>query len=162
MSSLNRLPRPHAGHHGRAAAVALVTLAIWLGVGLQGAYWAGRLWGAGMPLVSALPPTSEPVIDPVRIARALGVEPSTATATPPVSAAAEGSGAGWRLVGVIADRQGAGAAVLARDGMVARAYRVGATLPDGWRLERVARTEVWLVPTGGGEALRLALPTPPR
>jgi general secretion pathway protein C len=162
MPMLNRFPIPWSDQRGRVAVVALVTVAIWLGVGLQGAYWAGRLWGAEVPVVSALPPTSEPVIDPVRIARALGVEPSTATATPPVSAAAEGSGAGWRLVGVIADRQGAGAAVLARDGMVARAYRVGATLPDGWRLERVARTEVWLVPTGGGEALRLVLPTPPR
>jgi hypothetical protein len=162
MPMLNQSPLSWSGQRGRVAVVALVTVAIWLGAGLQGAYWAGRLWGAEAPVVSALPPTSAPVIDPARVARALGAGHGARTNAAPPTAVADGGGVGWRLVGVIADRHGAGAAVLARDGTVPRAYRVGATLPDGWRLERVARTEVWLVPTGGGEALRLALPTPPR
>jgi len=162
MPMLNRFPIPWSDQRGRVAVVALVTVAIWLGVGLQGAYWAGRLWGAEAPVVSALPPTSEPVIDPARVARALGGGQGAEVLFAPLASAVDGTNIGWQLVGVIADRQGAGVAVLARDGMVARAYRVGATLPDGWRIERVARTEVWLVPTGGSEALRLVLPTPPR
>ena len=115
-----------------------------------------------MPVASALPPPSAPVVDPVRVARALGAGSDAGARPQPSAATADTASAGWRLVGVIADRHGAGAAVLARDGAAARAYRVGATLPDGWRIERVERTEVWLTPVGGGEALRLALPTPPR
>jgi len=61
---------------------------------------------------------------------------------------------------VIADRRGAGAAVLVRDGTPARPYRVGTTLPDGWRVVRVERAEVWLAPPGGGEAQRLTVPVP--
>lgn len=149
--------------YGGVTLAGLSALLLWLLVGLQAAYWGWRVWGNPVPEPRPLPAGSVAAVDPARIARALGAgasaAPSGAVSAPAPAPAAAG---GWRLTGVIADRDGGGAAVLVRDGAPARAYRVGSTLPDGWRVSRIERTAVWLAPAQGGEALRLPIPAPPR
>lgn len=132
-------------------------LMLWAGVGFQLAYWVWQGWGRAAPShPQPLPPVSAPVIDAQRVARALGGgEPAGAVAEP--ASPATGTGP-WRLLGVVAGRDGAGSAVLARDGQPPRAVRQGTALPDGWRVAGVARDAVTLVPTGGGEAVTLRLP----
>ncbi|MEW6693867.1 MAG: hypothetical protein AB1371_02775 [Pseudomonadota bacterium] len=64
----------------------------------------------------------------------------------------------WTLQGVLAGGGGTGAAVLQREGERPIAYRVGARLPDGWRLTRVERRQVWLAPPHGAGVVVLRLP----
>ncbi|WP_144329153.1 hypothetical protein [Tepidimonas charontis] len=146
---------------GRVTVAALTSLALWALAGAQTAYWGWRAWGVAPAEPLPSPTVSAAVVDTARVARALGAQvvPS-ADGDAPLAQAAPAShpAQGWRLVGVIADRAGAGAALLAREGSAPRAYRVGATLPDGWRVDRVERTGVWLAPVQGGEAVRLSLP----
>lgn len=130
---------------------------VWMLAGLQAAYWGWQGWGRAAPSQpQPLPPASAPVIDAQRVARALGGG-ETAGTVAESSSPAPGAGP-WRLVGVVAGRDGAGSAVLARDGQPPRAVRQGTALPDGWRVARVERDAVTLVPTGGGEAVTLRLP----
>lgn len=130
---------------------------LWLAVGWQLAYWVWQGWGRAAPShPQPLPPVSAPVIDVQRMARALGGG-ETAGAVAQPSSPAPGAGP-WRLLGVVAGRDGAGAAVLARDGHPPRAVRQGAALPDGWRVARVERDAVTLVPSVGGEAVTLRVP----
>lgn len=147
--------------YGRATPASIVALLLWLLVGVQAAYWGWRVWGNLPPEPQPLPPSSTAAVDIERVARALGAgafaEPSAAGMALPSTAAG-----GWRLTGVIAGHNGGGAAVLERDGMPARAYRVGSVLPDGWRVSRIERGAVWLMPAQGTEAIRLSMPTAPR
>jgi len=152
--------RPLQPGGDRAPWVGGVAWVLWLLVGLQAAYWGWRLWGSAAVQLPALSPISVANVDPQRMARVLTQK--SAMAVPEAAAAAAGTAtvADWRVVGVIADRRGDGAAVLVREGVPARLYRVGTALPDGWRVVRVERAEVWLVPPGGGEAQRLTVPVP--
>lgn len=146
---------------GRATLAGLSAFLLWLLVGLQAAYWGWGAWAIPTPEPRPLPAGSVVAVDPARIAQALGAGASPAPAA--LAAPGRGGGDGWRLAGVVAAPDGtSGAAVLLRDGVPARAYRVGATLPDGWRVTRVERTAVWLAPAQGGEAVRLFVPTPSR
>mgnify|MGYP001627068428 CR=1 FL=1 len=143
---------------GHDALRGLLTLGLWLLVGLQGAYWGWRAWGCSPLEPLAAPPSSIAVVDAAQMARAL--EGSAAGVAAPSAQPVAKDAGGWRLTGVIAGPDGAGVAVLVRDGVPARAYRLGAELSDEWRVTRVERGQVWLTPKRGGEAVRLTVPIP--
>ncbi|MFN3611767.1 type II secretion system protein N [Tepidimonas sp.] len=157
---VRRSPGRRGRAGGRVRLPALAALLAWGVAGWLAAAWGWRLWGQaqGAGLV-APPPSSAPVVQVETMVRALGGGDGRTDTPAPAAVAATGSA--WRLLGVLADGGGQGAALLAADGRPARPYRVGATLPDGWRVQRIERDGVWLAPPQGGEAVRLPAPVRP-
>ncbi|MCS6810324.1 MAG: general secretion pathway protein C [Tepidimonas sp.] len=156
-SRLSRVSRGICAR-GRIDAVLPVTLVAWALAGWMAAWWGWRWWALRAPVVSvSAPPSSPPQVTAEAMARALGATqqpravPSSAPMTPMP----------WRLLGVAAASDGGGAALLARGDQPARAFRAGAMLPDGWRVQRIEHDGVWLAPPEGGEAVRLAAPVRP-
>lgn len=147
---------------GRARQPALAALLAWGVAGWLAAAWGWRLWGQAQGVAPAAPPpSSAPVAQAETMARALGGGEGLAATPPPAPAAVAATGAAWRLLGLVADGGGRGAALLATDGQPAKPYRAGAALPDGWRVQRIERDGVWLSPPQGGEAVRLPAPVRP-
>lgn len=88
------------------------------------------------------------------LARVLG-------ATGPALAGGVGGAAAprLRLLGVVADRQGVGAALIAVDGRPVRAYAVGSRVTDDWVVQSVGPRQAVLAATPSGPAaLTLAMP----
>ena len=148
---------------GRAVLPALVALAAWGLAGGLAAAWGWRLWGQALDSTSVVPPpSSAALVQAATLVRALGGD-GDKTAAAPLSQSSD-PGVAWRLHGVVADSAGRGVVLLASDGQRARPYRAGAELPDGWRVQRIERDGVWLVPpqkAQGGEAVRLPVPVRP-
>lgn len=138
---------------GRAVMAILVAVAVWLLAGMQLAYWGARIWGQTAAVVPPPLTASVPEVDAARIARTLGAGQTVRVADPAAPVASVG---GWRVLGLIATDDGAGAVLLARNGEPPRAYRAGAVLDDGLRVLRIEKTDVWLRADGGDE-LRISL-----
>ena len=142
----------------------LGTLLAWAVAGWWAAALGWRVWGQVQPVLDGpqglVPVAAVTEVDAMRMASALGSgrvatggDAPAPTAPTPVASAGT-----WRVLGVVADTRGRGAALLARDGDPPRAYRVGAALPGGGRVERVERDAVWLASGDGTPAVRLAVP----
>ncbi|MFN3956017.1 MAG: type II secretion system protein N [Tepidimonas ignava] len=149
-------------HRLPAAGVRLGTLLAWTLAGWVIAAVGWRVWGQmpppGVPSSSA-PPNPTAAADVQRMARALGADAARQVQATPATAESSVERAGnWRVVGVVADGRGQGAALLVRDEGTPRPYRVGAPLPSGGRVLRVERDAVWLELGDGGPAMRLTLP----
>ncbi|MFW9622265.1 MAG: type II secretion system protein N [Macromonas sp.] len=136
----------------------LVTLLLWLCVGLSLAYWGWRWWGRTPAEPVPMVATQRLAVDTDAVARGLGLTPSggapVAVAPPAVNHV---------LLGVVRDRNGDGLALIATDGQPAKAYRVGASLPSGLWLNTLQAREATLTAQPGGPVVtRLTLPQPPR
>lgn len=109
-----------------------------------------------MPLADAAP------TNPQALARALGG--GNAVAGPQAAVAAAASVAGrLALVGVVANRNRGGAALISIDGKPARPYRVGARVDDALVLQSVAPRRAVLADSLQGPAsLTLELPPLPK
>lgn len=147
---------------GRVRLSSLAALVAWGVAGWLAAAWGWRLWGQAQGVAPAAPPpSSTPVVQVETMARALGGGEGRAQTASPAPATVAAAGAAWRVLGLVADGGGRGAALLAADGQPAKPYRAGAALPDGWRVQRIERDGVWLAPPQGGEAVRLPVPIRP-
>ena len=95
------------------------------------------------------------VIDPVALSRALGGgRTPVASSAPSISLSAR-----FSMVGVVADSQSGGAALIAVDGAPPRPYRVGATVADGLVLQSVkGRVAALAAQRDGPVVLTLELP----
>lgn len=133
-----------------AALLVLLMLASALAWGWQ----VRQLLDARVPVdgLSAQAPLAAPALpDADELARWLGASP-----------AGEGPALGQRfaLLGVVADAQGGGVALIAVDGRPARPFVRGAQLAPGWTVQRLAARQVHLGQTLDGPT-RLTLNLPP-
>jgi general secretion pathway protein C len=146
---------PYATARWPAAAA---TAAIWALAAASVVFW-GLRWTA--PPDAVVPPAAtrlraEP--DPAAVARALG----SASNQPVAAVAVPEAASRFALLGVVADADRQGAALIAVDGRPARPFKVGAQVADGFVLESVTARSAALGAGGGGEPiLVLRLPTRP-
>ena len=142
----------------------LSAFAAWALVAAGVVFWGLRLGVTPLVAPAGTPTVAEALRPPADLSRLLGAAPAPAAAVP----VAESSR--FRLVGVIADAQPAGAtgaarrgvALLAVDGKPPRAFRIGATVDGGsLALLSVARRAVQIGPRGGPPSVSLELPPPP-
>ena len=118
--------------------------------------WGFKVWGVSMPavpsaaLVEPLPSGSSQTI-----ARALGGGHAAQAAVPNAAPAASR----YSLVGVVAGRVHAGAALISVDGQDAKPVRVGSLVDNEMVLESViGRQAILASSTGGSEKLMLEMP----
>ena len=99
--------------------------------------------------------TGPVVIDAVSVARALGGGSGAA----PVAAPSASLASRFAMVGVVANQQSAGAALISVDGKPAKPYRVGDAIEDGLVLQSVQARKAALGPSpGAATVLTLELP----
>ncbi len=130
------------------------TFLLWSLAVLCGVYWSLKL--LSMPDgLSAAPPVlrTPPPVDTAAVARLLGA--SAAAASP----AAPSTASRFALQGVVGDRLGAGAALIAVDGKPARPFRVGTQVEEGLVLQSLQGRRALLgADRGGPTTLTLELP----
>ena len=106
-----------------------------MALGWSVVYWVLQWPSApqGVPVDGAAPAASDRAVplDVRALTRFLGSD-SAASVAPVVT-----PGSRMRLLGVVADPRGGGAAVIALEGQAARSYRVGSTVADGLVLQSV-------------------------
>lgn len=131
----------------------------WAAVAATGVFWALRLFVPGEPTPVSGPAVTRPAASAADLSRLLGAAP--APTAQGAAAAPAASDARFRLIGVVAQTQGAGIALLSIDGKPARAFRAGAPVDGDWVLQQVGPLSATLGPSGGGPALTLSLTPPP-
>lgn len=139
-------------------------LGVWAAVAGSAVFWGTRLLAspAAVPAhASVAVPTAAAGAD---LSRLLGAEP----APPPVAVAAAPvlpvEASRFQLLGVVAARQAErsqGLALIAVDGKMPRAYRVGSVVDGALVLQAVQSRAVQLGPRGGAAAISLELPALP-
>lgn len=131
----------------------LATLVLAALAALSGTYWALKSTHANS-VSTAVPATSSAGMDPQALAKALGGGGAVASAG--VQAAPSTA---YVLVGVLADRQHGGAALISVDGKAAKPYRVGAAVDGGLVLQSVTgRRAVLAAGVDGPVQMTLELP----
>lgn len=135
--------------------VAVGTTCIWAVAAATVVFWGLRLVA---PPESAAPPAlvGAPVaVDPAEVAKAFGAT------TAPLASLTPDAGNRFVLLGVVADGDQRGAALIAVDGKPPRPYRVGQQLGDGYVLQSV---DLRVAKLGAGEStptlLTLQMPKP--
>ena len=132
----------------------LVTVLVWVMLAGSATYWGLRWWGEAPQKTLPVQPVPTLSIDSARVASALGARAASSTsAAAPIAPALSSR---FKLLGVVAGRQGRGAALISVDGQPARPYRVGATVTDG---VRVLSLGTRFAEVGGdGSKVRLDMP----
>jgi len=122
------------------------------------AFWSLKNWSTVTP-PTALAVVSAPVspVTPQAVARALGgaVAPAASGAQAPPPAISR-----YSLVGVVAGRTGAGAALISTDGQEAKPVRIGGLVSEGMVLQSVTGRRAVLA-SSGTSAASLTLELPP-
>jgi general secretion pathway protein C len=139
----------------------LVTALIWILVVASGAFWGVKLFAdeAAMPAQTAAASSSAPSLPGSSdVARLLGATTLDAGA----SDQAPAMKSRFRLAGVIPTQQASsnGIALIAIDGKMARAFRVGAPIDGAMVLQSVGFRSANLGPAQGPPAVVLELPSP--
>lgn len=117
---------------GNRWAVAGGTFVLWGLAAASAVYWGMKL-GSGPSAVPVAPVApSAPASDPAAVARLLGSTPVAAAAAPVASLSSR-----FTLLGIVAEADGGGAALISVDGKPPKPYRVGATLDEGLVLQSV-------------------------
>ena len=134
----------------------IVTFAISALAAASMVYWGLKIWGLSAPAVPfAALVEHRPAASSQAIARALGggmAQVSTASTAAPAASR-------YNLVGVVAGRLRAGAALISVDGQDAKPVRVGTLVDNDMVLESVSgRQAVLSSSTGTSEKLTLELP----
>ncbi len=121
-------------------------------------FWALRLMAPpDAPAPPAVNANASVTLDPAAVGQLLGAV--TARAAP---AARPDAASRFALLGVVADAEQQGAALIAVDGKPARPFRVGSTVADGFVLQSVSTRAISLgASLDGASALTLDLPTRP-
>lgn len=149
--------RPMVSNPGNRWAVAGSTFVLWGLVAASAVYWATKL-GSGPALVPAAPAArSAPPPDPAAVARLLGSTPAAAAAAPVASLSSR-----FQLLGVVAEPDGGGAALLVVDGKPAKPYRAGAQVDESLVLKSIEPRRVTLAASmQAPPAVTLELPRRP-
>ena len=134
----------------------LCTLLAWLLLAASGMGWWFQLSSpVDIQRAPALAPDARPIIaDAAQLQRLLGLRKSASNAPAPLGASR------YRLVGVVAEGNHAGAVLIAQGDQPARVYRVGMELAPGLQVLRLQSRAVDLGPAGGPAVQTLQLPTP--
>ena len=144
----------HAFHLWGARAASFVLAAL---AAVSGTYWVLKSTDANsVPTATTAAGAGFAALDPQAVARALGgggVAPQTASQ--PSAARTP-----YTLVGVLADRQHGGAALIAIDGKAAKPYRVGAVVDGALVLQSVVGRRAVLASSMDGPA-QVVLELPP-
>jgi len=136
--------------------VAVTTTAFWALAAASIVFWGLRL---AAPSDAIAPPAvakaqAEP--DPAAVAQMLGAVSAQSVAATPEAASR------FALLGVVADADQQGAALIAVDGKPARPFKVGATVAEGYVLQSVGTRAASLgASVDTSPALTLQLPTRP-
>lgn len=128
-------PAPASGAtsaRGRAWPPVLGTALVWGALAMSAGYWGLRWWGEAPSRPLPPPPTAALNIDTGRVAAALGAR--GASDVPAAPAPVAGLNARLRLLGVVAGRDGLGAALISVDGQPAKPVRLGGVVVEGVRL----------------------------
>ena len=130
-----------------------LTLVVWALAAGSMAYWGLRLVpGVNVAAPMLVPAAGFAAIDLQSVARVLGA--TAPQAMPQVSLASR-----FALQGVVAGSPGGGAALIAVDGLPARAFRVGSAVDEGLILQSAAARQATLAASRDGPALvRLEMP----
>lgn len=115
---------------GNRWAVAGGTFVLWGLVAASAVYWAMKLSSSAATGPIAPPAPIAPPSDPAAIARLLGA--AAAAAAPAASVPSR-----FALLGVVAEADGGGAALISVDGKPPKPYRVGAAVDEGLVLQSV-------------------------
>jgi general secretion pathway protein C len=117
---------------GNRWAVAGSTFVLWALVAASAVFWGMKLIsGSGSGPIAPPAPNASPA-DPAAVARLLGATP-TAAATAPVASLSSR----FSLLGIVAEADGGGAALISVDGKPPKPYRVGAAVDEGLVLQSV-------------------------
>src|SRR5436190_21217648 len=109
---------------GNRWAVAGGTFVLWGLVAASAVYWGLKLSSAPATGSLAPPAASAGPADPAAVARLLG-------ATPVAAAPVASLSSRFTLLGIVAEADGGGAALISVDGKPPKPYRVGAPLDEG-------------------------------
>jgi general secretion pathway protein C len=121
---------------------------LWLVAGLSAGYWVLQVLGRSDLVPVGASPAVLPAADSAAVSRALGFpDPESAIAADGMAAPVS---LRYTLLGVVADRQQGGAALIAIDGEPPRPYPVGAQLEGGLVLQSVDRKVARLGPSRDG------------
>jgi len=134
--------------------IRLATLVLAALAALSGTYWVLKSTHASS-VSAAAPSAGFAGLDPQALARALGGGGVGASAGEPVAV-----GTAYVLVGVLADSQRGGAALIAVDGKAAKPYRVGAAVDGKLVVQSVAGRRAVLAASMDGPA-QMTLELPP-
>jgi general secretion pathway protein C len=139
---------------GNRWAVAIGTFVLWGLAAASAVYWAMKLGSTPISGPVAPPAPSAPASDPAMVARLLGATPAGPAATPVASLSSR-----FNLLGIVAEQDGGGAALISVDGKPPKPYRVGATVDEGLVLQSVQRRRAAIGPSlQASSALTLELP----
>lgn len=134
----------------------LVTFALAALAAASAVYW-GLKWQNPSAPARVAPIVAQPrAIDSAQVAALLGARPKAATAAPVNTLS------NYKLLGVIAQGNRHGSALIAVEGAPAKPYRIGDTVGNDWRLLSVAARSVTLGSgAAGDDGVTLALPPLP-
>lgn len=137
---------------------AVATTAVWALAAGSIVFWGLRLAApSDAPAPPAAAGTPQVALDPAAVARVLGAVPAQAAV-----AAAPEAASRFVLLGVVADAEQQGVALIAVDGKPPRPFRVGAAVADGFVLQSLgARTAALGASADSATAFTLQLPTRP-
>ena len=134
------------------------TFLVWGLAAASVVYWGLKLSASStvMPPVGGGARQAVPA-DPMVVARLMGYAPGAQGAA--VAAAAPPLSSRFSLVGVVADREQQGAALISVEGRPARTYRVGSRVDEGLLLQSVqGRRAVLAASVDGPAAVTLEMP----
>lgn len=132
------------------------TAVLWAAAAASAVYWGLRL---ASPIDIALaPPVAAPAlgVETADVARAFGAlkGPASVPVAPDVTSR-------FKLLGVAADRDGGGVALIAVDGKPPRSYRAGAAFDGQFVLQSVDAAGAYIGRAAGGAGFRLMVPPRP-
>ena len=140
-----------------------LTFLVWAAVAGSALYWGLKLFVT--PLQAPVQTAVAPAVPPPAgdLTRLFGAEPVEPPPEAPGMAAAPGMETRFQLIGVVAPRaQGAGGvALIAVDGKLPKAFRVGAPVDGETVLQSVQQRGATLGVRGGPVQVALQLPPPP-
>jgi general secretion pathway protein C len=142
----------------------LLMLLVWAGVAGSAVFWGTRLLAQPAPVPTQAAVAVPGVAAGADLSRLLGAEPAPATATASAEPVPPPEASRFQLLGVVAARQSArseGVALIAVDGKMPRAYRVGAVVDGVMVLQAVQARAVQLGPKGAAAVVSLELPALP-
>ena len=115
--------------------IRLVTFLLAAVAAASAGYWTLKWPTPGPTTRAAATEAALPPIDSAKVARLLGANPASVNAGTPVASVAVA--AKYKLMGVIAQGQHGGSALIAIDGQTAKPYRVGEPVGDGLVLQSI-------------------------
>lgn len=134
-----------------------MALLIWAAVAASAVAWGARWLRATDPLPAHTQVATDRALPRGDWSRPMGAGPAAPAGAPSVTAGAERR---LSLLGVIASAR-EGVALIAVDGLPARAYRRGAVVDGQWTVRSIDQRGVTLAATEGPSQTRLELPPLP-